>query len=125
MAIRFHIGKVVMTQGVAQLADRVNLREYLVRHSQCDWGNTDPEDKESNDDAVKHGGRILSAYPVDPKKPCKGYGETAFGSSPRQTVGSPRSCSPTSIEMEKVSLVGRHLRAFGWRQEVVWDTKLV
>jgi hypothetical protein len=28
--------------------------------------------------AVAHGGRILSAYPIDPAKPCKGYGDNTL-----------------------------------------------
>ncbi len=75
MLIRFELGQVVMTQGVAALAYRTDVRGHLARHQAGDWGSTDSEDKQINDDAVKHGGRILSAYPIDPALPCKGYGE--------------------------------------------------
>ena len=74
MAIRFQLGKVVMTQGVAEIAYRTNLRGYLSATARA-IGAHRAEDKETNDDAVKTGGRILSAYPIDPSLPCKGYGE--------------------------------------------------
>ena len=75
MAIRFQLGKVVMTRGVAEIAGRTNLRGYLIRHSQGDWGTVCSEDKKANDQAVRDGDRILSAYPIDPAQPCKGHGE--------------------------------------------------
>jgi len=34
----------------------------LERHQNKDWGDLGNEDKRSNDRAVKHGGRVLSAY---------------------------------------------------------------
>ena len=36
----------------------------VLKHSQGDWGKVDPEDKKTNDEAVKLGNRILSAYEV-------------------------------------------------------------
>ena len=30
---------------------------------------------ETNREAIRDGFRILSAYPIDPKQPCKGFGE--------------------------------------------------
>jgi len=36
----------------------------LLKHSTGDWGTVDAEDKKANDDAVKHGGRLLSAYQI-------------------------------------------------------------
>lgn len=78
MAIRFQIGKVVMTRGVAEVAYRTDLRGYLIRHSQGDWGTICAEDMELNDQAVKDGDRILSAYPIDPALPAKGYGQNVI-----------------------------------------------
>jgi hypothetical protein len=31
-----------------------------------------------NDQAVEDGDRILSAYPIDPSKPCKGFGDNTL-----------------------------------------------
>ncbi len=36
--------------------------DFLVRHVQGDWGDLDAEDRRLNDEAVKAGERILSAY---------------------------------------------------------------
>jgi len=43
-----------------------------------DWGCVDAEDRKTNDEAVSLGARILSAYPIDPEKPCKGFGENTL-----------------------------------------------
>ncbi len=74
MTTRFQLGKVVMTRGVAEIAYRTDIRGYLARHQAGDWGVVCAEDQETNDQAVKDGARILSAYPIDPSLPCKGYG---------------------------------------------------
>ena len=36
--------------------------EYLRRHALCDWGTVCEEDKQANDDALRTGARLLSAY---------------------------------------------------------------
>jgi hypothetical protein len=36
------------------------------------------EDAATNDAALKDGGRLLSAYAIDPAKPCKGWGENTL-----------------------------------------------
>jgi hypothetical protein len=43
-----------------------------------DWGCVCAEDRETNDEAVRDGNRILSAYPIDEDKPCKGFGENTL-----------------------------------------------
>ena len=64
---KFNLGKVVMTQGIANfLSDDIDrfwvLNKCLQRHKCCDWGDLCEEDKQTNDYAVEHGERILSAY---------------------------------------------------------------
>ena len=64
-AIAFELGQVVMTQGVAQLLGSMPhelLMPCLVRHQNGDWGNVCTEDKVTNDEATRHGFRILSEY---------------------------------------------------------------
>jgi hypothetical protein len=46
----------------------------LRRHASGDWGVVGKDDAKANDDAVTEGDRILSAYPIDPSKPCAGHG---------------------------------------------------
>ncbi len=59
----FALGHVVMTAGAAALG--VDFRPYIARHQQGDWGELlDDFDKRQNNQAVKEGLRILSAYSV-------------------------------------------------------------
>ena len=48
--------------------------QCLARHYYLDWGDLCEEDKRTNDEAAKTGGRILSAYKI-PKKLCIGYAD--------------------------------------------------
>jgi hypothetical protein len=43
-----------------------------------DWGCVCDADKRTNDLALKHGDRILSAYPIDPSQPSQGYGDNTL-----------------------------------------------
>ena len=59
----FDLGHVVMTDGAAALG--VDFRPYIARHQAGDWGELlDDFDKRQNNQAVKEGLRILSAYNI-------------------------------------------------------------
>ena len=58
----FTLGHVVMTPGVAALG--IDVLPYLNRHAHKDWTELDGHDRRANEQAVKNGGRILSAYDV-------------------------------------------------------------
>ncbi|EJV8818762.1 hypothetical protein [Vibrio parahaemolyticus] len=61
----FDLGKVMITQGIdTLLRDNIgtSLHICLMRHQNGDWGNMPIEDKISNDEATKTGGRIMSGY---------------------------------------------------------------
>jgi hypothetical protein len=66
----FHTGQMVATREVYDLA-RQNpdfaqfIQKSLNRHVECDWGDVDDEDKQTNDQALKQGTRLLSAYNDD------------------------------------------------------------
>jgi hypothetical protein len=67
MKTKFELGKIVMTNGIAELlATNIDmfwvLNNCLTKHRCGDWGDLCEEDKQTNDYAVEHGGRILSAY---------------------------------------------------------------
>jgi hypothetical protein len=66
---KFPLGRVVMTADAALRIPWHALKDGLRRHATCDWGDLDPQDVRSNEDALKHGGRLLSAY---------GHGDTRF-----------------------------------------------
>ena len=63
----FQTGQIVATRGVYDLAAENTefatfMRKSLDRHVKGDWGDLDDEDKQANDQALKRGTRLLSAY---------------------------------------------------------------
>jgi hypothetical protein len=68
----FELGRVVATPGALEQTNPIQRGIYLTRHQSGDWGCICAEDRALNDQAVVEGTRILSAYPIDPKKPSKG-----------------------------------------------------
>jgi len=74
----FSLGLVVATPGALESISPDRLMECLARHARGDYGNVCAEDAELNNRATHDGGRILSAYPIDPSKPCKGHGENCI-----------------------------------------------
>ena len=60
----FDLGQVVATPGALQALEEAgqSADEFLRRHVAGDWGNLGQEDWDLNDEAVKDGSRILSAY---------------------------------------------------------------
>jgi len=74
----FSLGQIVSTPGVLAAVDPVRMREALARHARGDWGTVCRDDAARNDEATREGFRILSAYPIDPAKPAKGFGENVF-----------------------------------------------
>jgi len=67
----FPLGNVVITTNALNTLTEANpeasyeMVKILGRHQYGDWGIVDNEDKRSNDDAVKNGSRILSAYEIE------------------------------------------------------------
>ncbi len=60
----FKLGRVVLTPGAAEVLDASGQFPwtFLFRHVSGDWGELDADDKKLNDEAVREGSRILSAY---------------------------------------------------------------
>jgi hypothetical protein len=60
----FSLGQVVSTPGALEALETAGQgpEEFLERHRFGDWGELDPHDRNVNDQAVKHGGRVFSAY---------------------------------------------------------------
>ena len=61
---KFRLGKIVATPGAIEaLADAgQSPMEFIARHLRGDWGDCCPEDAQANDDALRHGERLLSVY---------------------------------------------------------------
>jgi hypothetical protein len=75
---RFDLGQIVATPGALDACSQAHLMLCLARHATGDWGCVCAEDAESNEAALTEGLRILSAYPIDPAKPCEGFGDNTL-----------------------------------------------
>lgn len=62
--VRFKLGQVLATPGALEALERTNTTglEYLRRHVSGDWGMVCEGDKQANEEALKTGARLLSAY---------------------------------------------------------------
>ena len=74
----FDLGRIVATRGALDACPPDHLHQLLARHVRGDWGFISAEDRKSNFEALFDGGRLLSAFPLDPAKPCKGWGENTL-----------------------------------------------
>lgn len=65
--MRFELGQLMMTKGIADLVEsnslfKTQVDNAFLKYIQCDWGKTCDEDKISNDNAINDNERILVAY---------------------------------------------------------------
>ncbi len=70
----FDLGRIVAAHGAIAACSLQYIQQCLARHVRGDWGCVDEEDRKTNFAAIFSGDRILSAYPIDPAKPCEGFG---------------------------------------------------
>ena len=70
MEPRFLLGKTFATAAVTAFAEesKIDLTRFMWRHHCGDWGDLDAEDKQANENALEHGGRIFSSYHLEGKK---------------------------------------------------------
>jgi hypothetical protein len=62
---KFSAGTVVSTPGALEKVPADDIVVALGRHLSGDWGNLDKEDRISNNEALKSGGRLLSSYTAE------------------------------------------------------------
>jgi hypothetical protein len=64
---KFDLGRLTATPGAIQQSKvlGVDMLQLLLRHQLGDWGDLDAADKRANEEALKTGGRLLSAYGQD------------------------------------------------------------
>lgn len=74
----FALGQIVATPGAIAATSHEQRLACLRRHITGDWGTVCEEDGRANAEAVREGLRILSAYPIDPAKSAKGYGDNVL-----------------------------------------------
>jgi hypothetical protein len=62
--MRFQLGQIVATPGALRALEASGQTpdEFMRRHVEGDWGTVCQEDKAANDEALKDGSRIISAY---------------------------------------------------------------
>jgi hypothetical protein len=60
---KFDPGKLAATPAVMKKVDPDYAMGALCQHVQARWGIVDQDDWKANDEALKHGGRLLSVYP--------------------------------------------------------------
>ncbi|MEF8758333.1 MAG: hypothetical protein V5B36_00975 [Candidatus Accumulibacter sp. UW25] len=62
----FNVGQLYGTPGAMAHLEKNKVNYFLLfgRHISCDWGDLDEQDKQANEDALKNGGRLFSAYQV-------------------------------------------------------------
>ena len=59
---KFLLGRIVATPHVLTAVHSEEILKALSRHVRGDWGTLDSEDWNANEKALKHGGRLFSAY---------------------------------------------------------------
>jgi hypothetical protein len=59
---KFPFGQIVSTPNALTQISNDEILKALSRHLQGDWGTLDAEDKNANEQALQHGGRLFSAY---------------------------------------------------------------
>jgi hypothetical protein len=59
---KFPFGQIVATPNALCRIHADEIQHALARHLQGDWGTLDPEDWNSNERALKDGGRLFSEY---------------------------------------------------------------
>lgn len=64
---RFALGATLVTRGVNALilAEKLSPSDLLRRHQSGDWGDVGRADRESNEFALRDGGRLLSVYKLE------------------------------------------------------------
>ena len=75
---KFDLGAGCQHAGRSQSLFNDHLTACLARHVSGDWGVVCADDAATNEEALKEGLRLLSAYPIDPAKPSKGWGENTL-----------------------------------------------
>ena len=58
----FHPGHLMITRNAKDVLPHMEVDAAIKRHLQGDWGDVCQSDWQLNEDALKHGGRLLSVY---------------------------------------------------------------
>ena len=58
----FRLGRIVATPALLERVTHEDIIAAIARHQAGDWGDLDAEDRTTNNEALIHGGRLLSVY---------------------------------------------------------------
>ena len=61
---KFPLGRLLATPGALEALNQAGQSpgEFLARHAGCDWGEVCDDDKALNDESLRDGSRLMSAY---------------------------------------------------------------
>ena len=62
MPASFQLGRIVITRAAIAEVSPEDIFSAVRRHAQGDWGNVEPDDRQTNDEAMRCGDRLLSSY---------------------------------------------------------------
>ena len=62
VGLRFHPGRLMITHSAKDVLPHMEVNAAIERHLNGDWGDVCPSDWQLNEDALKHGDRLLSVY---------------------------------------------------------------
>ncbi len=62
VGLRFHPGRLMITHNAKDVLPHMEVNAAIERHLNGDWGDVCPSDWQLNEDALKHGDRLLSVY---------------------------------------------------------------
>ncbi len=62
VGLRFHPGRLMITRNAKDVLPHMEVNAAIERHLNGDWGDVCPSDWQLNEDALKHGDRLLSVY---------------------------------------------------------------
>ena len=62
VGLRFHPGRLMITRNAKDVLPHMEVNAAIERHLNGDWGDVCQSDWQLNEDALKHGDRLLSVY---------------------------------------------------------------
>jgi len=62
---KFAVGQLLMTPNAMDRLNNSDIQSALRRHAAGDWGDCCSEDRQANEEALIHGGRLFSVYHND------------------------------------------------------------
>ncbi len=72
------LGRTIRSKGAERSVPEARVNECLLLHQQCNWGIADEEARAIMNEQLIHGGRVLSAWQIDPAKPADGADVNTF-----------------------------------------------